>query len=125
MAGPGSPKVVAAEEGAIRIGGSGGRVQRCLPARVAGRLATDWTNQPRHVRPLPRPRRPAATRHPGPLQGRAKVMTRSVTVLATGAATTIQDAGRPGQAALGIGRSGACDRASYRLADRLLREHRG
>jgi biotin-dependent carboxylase-like uncharacterized protein len=47
-------------------------------------------------------------------------MTRSVTVLAAGAATTFQDAGRPGQAALGIGRSGACDRASYRLANRLV-----
>jgi biotin-dependent carboxylase-like uncharacterized protein len=47
-------------------------------------------------------------------------MTRSVTVLATGAVTTFQDAGRPGQAALGIGRSGACDRASYRLANRLV-----
>lgn len=47
-------------------------------------------------------------------------MTRSVTVLATGASTTFQDAGRPGQAALGVGRSGACDRASYRLANRLV-----
>jgi biotin-dependent carboxylase-like uncharacterized protein len=47
-------------------------------------------------------------------------MTGSVTVLATGALTTLQDAGRPGQAALGIGRSGACDRASYRLANRLV-----
>lgn len=47
-------------------------------------------------------------------------MTRSVTVLATGALTTVQDAGRPGQAALGIGRSGACDRTSYRLANRLV-----
>ena len=47
-------------------------------------------------------------------------MTRSVTVIATGAATTFQDAGRPGQAALGIGQSGACDRASYRLANRLV-----
>jgi biotin-dependent carboxylase-like uncharacterized protein len=47
-------------------------------------------------------------------------MTRSVTVLATGATTTFQDAGRRGQAALGIGRSGACDRASYRLANRLV-----
>ncbi len=46
-------------------------------------------------------------------------MTRSVTVLATGALTTTQDAGRPGKAALGIGRSGACDRTSYRLANRL------
>lgn len=45
---------------------------------------------------------------------------RSFTVLATGPLTTVQDAGRPGHAALGIGRSGACDRASHRLANRLL-----
>ena len=47
-------------------------------------------------------------------------MTRAVTVLATGLLTTVQDEGRPGQAAMGIGRSGAGDRASYRLANRLL-----
>ena len=47
-------------------------------------------------------------------------MTREVTVLDTGPLTTVQDEGRPGQAALGIGRSGACDRASYRLANRLV-----
>ena len=47
-------------------------------------------------------------------------MSRSLTVLATGALTTVQDAGRPGQAALGVGRSGACDRTSYRLANRLV-----
>ena len=47
-------------------------------------------------------------------------MTRSMTVLATGPLTTVQDSGRPGMAALGIGRSGACDRASYRLANRLV-----
>lgn len=47
-------------------------------------------------------------------------MTRSLTVLATGPLTTVQDAGRPGQAALGIGPSGACDRASYLLANRLV-----
>jgi len=41
-------------------------------------------------------------------------------VLETGPLTTVQDAGRVGQAALGIGRSGACDRASYRLANRLV-----
>ncbi len=34
--------------------------------------------------------------------------------------TTVQDAGRPGQAALGVGCSGACDRTSYRLANRLV-----
>ncbi len=47
-------------------------------------------------------------------------MTIAVTVLATGPLTTIQDEGRPGLAALGIGRSGACDRSSYRLANRLV-----
>lgn len=47
-------------------------------------------------------------------------MTRSMTVLATGPLTTVQDAGRPGQGALGIGRSGACDRRSFRLANRLV-----
>jgi biotin-dependent carboxylase-like uncharacterized protein len=45
---------------------------------------------------------------------------RALTVLAPGPLTTVQDAGRPGQAALGIGRSGAADRASYALANRLL-----
>jgi biotin-dependent carboxylase-like uncharacterized protein len=47
-------------------------------------------------------------------------VTRAVTVLATGPLTTVQDEGRPGLAALGIGRSGACDRGSYRLANRLV-----
>jgi biotin-dependent carboxylase-like uncharacterized protein len=47
-------------------------------------------------------------------------MTGAVTVLATGPLTTVQDEGRPGMASLGIGRSGACDRSSYRLANRLV-----
>ena len=47
-------------------------------------------------------------------------MTRTLTVLAPGPLTTVQDDGRPGQAALGIGRSGACDRASAALANRLV-----
>ena len=45
---------------------------------------------------------------------------RSVTVLETGPLTTLQDEGRLGQGAIGVGRSGACDRASYRLANRLV-----
>ena len=45
---------------------------------------------------------------------------RSLTVLESGPLTTVQDEGRIAQAAIGIGRSGACDRASYRLADRLV-----
>lgn len=44
----------------------------------------------------------------------------SLTVVETGPLTTVQDAGRFGQGALGIGRSGACDRAAYRLANRMV-----
>ncbi len=51
---------------------------------------------------------------------RGRGRTRALTVLATGPLTTVQDAGRPGQGALGVGRSGACDRAAARLANRLV-----
>ncbi|MGW7679232.1 5-oxoprolinase subunit C family protein [Kribbella sp. NPDC054772] len=44
----------------------------------------------------------------------------SLTILATGPLATIQDRGRPGQAALGVPASGACDRTSYELANRLV-----
>ena len=47
-------------------------------------------------------------------------MTRALEVVRPGPLTTVQDAGRPGQAALGIGRSGACDRRAYALANRLV-----
>lgn len=53
------------------------------------------------------------------MSGRAGAAGR-LTVLATGPLCTVQDEGRLGQAALGIGRSGACDRAAYRLANRLV-----
>jgi biotin-dependent carboxylase-like uncharacterized protein len=43
-----------------------------------------------------------------------------LTVLSAGPLTTVQDLGRPGRAAEGIGRSGACDRSSAALANRLL-----
>jgi biotin-dependent carboxylase-like uncharacterized protein len=46
-------------------------------------------------------------------------MTR-IEVLAPGALTTIQDLGRPGWAHIGVPRSGAADRASLVLANRLL-----
>ncbi|MET9276170.1 biotin-dependent carboxyltransferase family protein [Kribbella sp. NPDC003557] len=44
----------------------------------------------------------------------------SLTVLETGPLATIQDAGRAGQAALGVPASGACDRGAYALANRLV-----
>ena len=41
-------------------------------------------------------------------------------VLATGPQATLQDLGRPGFAAMGVGRSGAADRRSFALAQRLV-----
>lgn len=41
-------------------------------------------------------------------------------VLATGPLTLIEDAGRPGHMAVGVGRAGAADQSSYRLGERLL-----
>lgn len=43
-----------------------------------------------------------------------------ITVLATGASLTVQDLGRAGHAAWGVGSGGAADRASLRLANRLV-----
>lgn len=45
---------------------------------------------------------------------------RALEVLATGPLATVQDLGRTGLAALGVGRSGAADTAALRLANRLL-----
>lgn len=44
----------------------------------------------------------------------------TVEILSGGALTTVQDLGRPGLAALGIGRSGAADRGAAALANRLV-----
>ena len=43
-----------------------------------------------------------------------------IEILAPGPLSTVQDLGRPGLAALGVGRSGAADRAALRLANRLV-----
>lgn len=47
-------------------------------------------------------------------------MSRSITVVRTGPLALLQDAGRIGYAADGVGRSGAADRASYALANDLV-----
>jgi biotin-dependent carboxylase-like uncharacterized protein len=44
----------------------------------------------------------------------------SLTILESGPLATIQDGGRVGQASLGVPTSGACDRTSYALANRLV-----
>jgi biotin-dependent carboxylase-like uncharacterized protein len=45
---------------------------------------------------------------------------RALEVLATGPLALVQDLGRPGLADIGVGRSGAADRAAHRLGARLL-----
>ncbi|MET8615457.1 biotin-dependent carboxyltransferase family protein [Streptomyces misionensis] len=47
-------------------------------------------------------------------------MNPEITVVRPGALTTVQDAGRPGHAHLGVPRSGALDAPALRLANRLL-----
>lgn len=49
--------------------------------------------------------------------------TRILTVLATGPLALVQDLGRPGLGGQGVGRSGAADRASHGLANRLVGNH--
>jgi biotin-dependent carboxylase-like uncharacterized protein len=45
---------------------------------------------------------------------------RGIEVLATGPLALVEDLGRPGLAATGVGRSGAADRGALRLANRLV-----
>ncbi len=45
---------------------------------------------------------------------------RALEIVAPGALSTVQDLGRPGLAELGIGTSGAADRRSFQLANRLV-----
>ncbi|TQM15858.1 biotin-dependent carboxyltransferase family protein [Pseudonocardia kunmingensis] len=52
-------------------------------------------------------------------------MSRALDVLATGALALVEDLGRPGLAATGVGRSGAADRAALRLANRLVANDEG
>lgn len=47
-------------------------------------------------------------------------MTRRLEVLATGPAALVQDVGRIGHLAVGVGRSGAADRGAYTLGARLM-----
>lgn len=49
----------------------------------------------------------------------------SVTVIKPGLSTTLQDAGRPGYAALGVGRSGAMDGPAWQLANALVGNEEG
>ena len=49
----------------------------------------------------------------------------SVTVLKPGLLSSLQDGGRPGHAALGVGRAGAMDNPAWQLANALVGNHQG
>lgn len=95
-----------AQRGAVVAAGGGADSQADagLGSKPAGaRPGGHHTGSARH------PRHPAA----------------SLEILAIGPRLLIQDEGRPGLAGVGVGRSGAADRASYRLGNRLLGNKRG
>jgi biotin-dependent carboxylase-like uncharacterized protein len=52
-------------------------------------------------------------------------VSRALEVVAVGALALVQDLGRPGLGASGVGRSGAADRAALRLANRLVGNDEG
>ena len=60
----------------------------------------------------------ARERRTGPEHRRPR--TGALEVVATGPQALVEDVGRPGLAATGVGRSGAADRAALRLANRLV-----
>lgn len=73
--------------------------------------------------PVADARRSADTRPPASGSDRASADLRAsaaLTVLDAGPLATVQDLGRPGAAALGVGRSGAADRPALRTANRLV-----
>jgi biotin-dependent carboxylase-like uncharacterized protein len=53
------------------------------------------------------------------------VVSRALEVVAVGALALVEDLGRPGHGASGVGRSGAADRAALRLANRLVANPEG
>lgn len=62
---------------------------------------------------------PPARARPGPAPAGGRVLT----VVRAGALSTVQDAGRPGLAHLGVPRAGPLDRPAARLANRLVGNH--
>jgi biotin-dependent carboxylase-like uncharacterized protein len=52
-------------------------------------------------------------------------MRRALEVVAVGALALVEDLGRPGHGASGVGRSGAADRAAFTLANRLVANDEG
>src|SRR5690606_853896 len=124
-----------AHQGPARRGGAGRPVQRHLPARITWGVAA---HRPHRAGDLVRGPGAAGTAAPrgaravpgGRMSNRAEQarVTRTpvaeeapgLEVLATGPLATVQDLGRPGLSHLGVGTSGAADRRSFRLANRLV-----
>ena len=106
--------------GARGCGRPGRRLQRGLPARVARRLAADRYDGRADVGPRPRPARAAASGGRRPVRAGGRLMTARLRVLRPGPLCLVEDLGRRGVSGIGVGRSGAADRAALRLANRAL-----
>src|SRR5690348_2331328 len=110
-----------------RFGRDWRRTDGHLSARIAGRLAPDRAYATRAVRSCTRTAVPAGAGRPRALsrdrRGRIRVVRGSgymtIEVIKSGLLTTLQDAGRPGFAHLGIGRAGAFDAPALRIANAL------
>ncbi|MDF9876212.1 urea amidolyase family protein [Cellulosimicrobium cellulans] len=98
-----------------RAGASG----LALPAD-AGRCDGRGTAAPGVTTEKDLPGRGAGEGREGRSAGAGSRTTTAVEVLATGPLVLVEDAGRPGLAAIGVGPSGAADRTSHALANRLV-----
>ena len=67
--------------------------------------------------------RTMASSSPATVRAAPSTGTRTVTVTAVGAIALLEDRGRAGLAHLGVGHSGAADRSSHDLANRLVGNH--
>jgi biotin-dependent carboxylase-like uncharacterized protein len=88
-------------------------VHRDPPALLRPGTRVRFVAEEQTATPQVAPATPPAPAAPGTRAG-------SVEVVSPGVLTLVQDRGRPGLAAVGVGRSGAADRGALRLANRLV-----
>ena len=107
---------VSAPAGPARRGRPGRPADRHLPQAGPRRLAADRPGARRPMAPHPAARRVARARGSRAVHRRQQM----IEILEARPGTSVQDLGRTGYAAWGIAPSGAADRASLRLANRLV-----
>nr|WP_278256282.1 carboxyltransferase domain-containing protein [Nocardioides convexus] len=96
--------------------GLAGEFSGIYPRRLARRLAAAGPHRTGPVGRRPRPAGAADRRDDRAFRGPMSALV----VRAAGGPVLVQDQGRPGHAAIGVGASGAADRVAHALANRLL-----